>query len=86
MTICILIALRVLWRYVVRIFAKFQLPQDMVISGRFVVENQNSGAGGETGAGGTDSHVIGRHARPPACARAGPAPHACTRSLPRSLT
>lgn len=61
MTVCILVALRVLWRYVVRIFAKFQLPKDMVVSGRFAQEaHEGSEAGVDPH---TDARVIGRCAR-----------------------
>ncbi|KAJ1641428.1 hypothetical protein T492DRAFT_919584 [Pavlovales sp. CCMP2436] len=47
MTVCILVALRVLWRYVVRIFAKFQLPKDMVVSGRFAAETDGVDPNGD---------------------------------------
>lgn len=64
MTVCIVVALRVLWRYVVRIFAKFQLPHDMVVSGRFVPGADDAGAASASDPS-ADARVIGRCARAP---------------------
>jgi hypothetical protein len=64
MTVCILVALRVLWRYFVRIFAKFQLPQESVESGRFAPEAGDSSGPIPQG----DERVIGRCVPLSACA------------------
>mmetsp|Transcript_24868 Transcript_24868/g.77388 ORF Transcript_24868/g.77388 Transcript_24868/m.77388 type:complete len:302 (-) Transcript_24868:187-1092(-) len=53
-TVVILISLRVLWRYVVRIFHKFQLPKDLVISGRFSPEAELAQQQGGVGGSGVD--------------------------------
>lgn len=70
-SVCIVLALRVLWRYVVRIFQKFQLPKDMVISGRFSPETELRDSAHAQDADAGEQHVLGR------CAR-----RACTTSSP----